>query len=543
MAHLKVEMDPADLATGGLSIGSKLSTNLTAATLIEHAIRRGEGALAENGGLVVDTGKFTGRSPRDKFIVEEPSSQANIWWGPVNQTLSEESFDRLYRRMTGYLRDKGLYAQDLYGGADSRYSLPVRILTEYAWHSLFARQLLVRPDLLKRAEEQEGVRAGAQDGFTLLVAPGCRAVPAEDGTNSETFIVIHFGRRLVLIGGTEYAGEIKKSVFTLLNYLLPLRGIFPMHCSANIGRHSGDTALFFGLSGTGKTSLSADPNRKLIGDDEHGWSDDGVFNFEGGCYAKCIRLSEAAEPQIWSAIRFGTVLENVIMDPETRALDFNSAARTENTRAAYPVEFIPGARIPGLGGHPRNVLFLTADAFGVLPPISRLTSEQARFHFLSGYTAKIAGTERGLGNEPQATFSACFGQPFLPLAPTVYSKMIGQKLARHGATVWLVNTGWSGGPFGVGQRIAIAYTRAMVEAALEGKLEHVAYRTDPLFGLHVPERVPGVPSEILNPRETWADKAAYDRQARELARLFIENFEKYRADASPEVAAAAPRID
>jgi phosphoenolpyruvate carboxykinase (ATP) len=542
MAHLEVQMQRQGLEACGLHTAGSVYWNMEAAPLVEHAIRRQEGALAHNGALVVQTGTFTGRSPKDKYTVEEPSSQEKLWWGPVNQPLSDESFARLHRRMAAYLQERDLYVQDLFGGADPRYRLPVRVVTEYAWHSLFARQLLARPELLSEADPRAIANgAFADQGFTIIAAPGCRAAPELDGTRSEPFIVIHFARRLVLIGGTGYAGEIKKSVFTLLNYLLPLQGVFPMHCSANIGREQGDTALFFGLSGTGKTTLSADPRRELIGDDEHGWSEDGVFNFEGGCYAKCIRLSREAEPQIWDAIRFGSVLENVLMDPDTRQLDFAGDALTENTRAAYPVQYIPGARVPGIGSHPRNILFLTADAFSVLPPISRLTPAQARFHFLSGYTAKIAGTERGLGKEPQATFSACFGQPFLPLHPTVYDRLLGDKLTRHGATVWLVNTGWSGGPFGVGKRMNIHHTRAMVQAALDGALDRVAYRQDPVFGLQVPVAVPGVPTEILTPRETWADRESYDAQARLLARLFVENFEKYREMASPEVIAAAPK--
>ena len=516
-----------------------IHANLTAPALIEHATHRREARLAANGALVAQTGKFTGRSPKDKYFVEEPGSQSKIWWGPVNHPLSEDSFDRLHQRMAAYLREKDVFVQDLYGGADARYRLPVRVVTEFAWHSLFAHQLLVRPAMYSSEYESRGSEQGR---FTLLVAPGCRAMPDEDGTQSETFIAIHPGRRLALIGGTEYAGEIKKTVFTLLNYLLPERGFLPMHCSANVGRETGDTALFFGLSGTGKTTLSADPTRDLIGDDEHGWSDDGVFNFEGGCYAKCIRLREESEPQIWNAIRFGSVLENVVLDEATRRLDFESDALTENTRAAYPIENIPGARIPGVGGHPQNIVFLTADAFGVLPPISRLTTAQALFHFISGYTAKIAGTERGLGDAPQATFSACFGMPFLPRHPTVYAKLLGEKLARREATVWLVNTGWSGGPYGVGERMNLQYTRAMIDAALEGKLSEVEYREDPVFGLRVPAEVPGVPSEILTPRHTWADKAAYDRQAQELARLFVENFDKYKSEASPEVLAASPKL-
>jgi phosphoenolpyruvate carboxykinase (ATP) len=389
LTHVGEGSDPAALAALGLHHITTAFWNLEAAALVEAALRREEGALSQNGALVVRTGKFTGRSPRDKYLVEEPSSQANIWWGAVNQPLPEAAFDRLYRRMTSYLAGREIYVQDLFGGADSRYRLPVRAITEYAWHSLFIRQLLVRPHFF--ADAGGGHTADRAHGFTLLAAPGCRAVPDEDGTRSETFIALHLGRRLVLIGGTEYAGELKKSVFTVLNYLLPQQGVFPMHCSATVGREQNDTALFFGLSGTGKTTLSADPTRDLIGDDEHGWSDDGVFNFEGGCYAKCIRLSAEKEPQIWDALHFGSVLENVAMNPTTRTLDFDSSEYTENTRAAYPIDYIPNARIPGVGGHPKNLLFLTADAFGVLPPLSRLTPAQAMFHFLSGYTAKVAG--------------------------------------------------------------------------------------------------------------------------------------------------------
>ncbi|GDX40034.1 phosphoenolpyruvate carboxykinase [ATP] 1 [Armatimonadota bacterium] len=426
----------------------------------------------------------------------------------------------------------------MFGGADVRYRLPVRVVTEYAWHSLFARQLFVRPDMF--GSDISDVPTLLGEGFTIIDAPGCKAIPAEDGTSSETFVAIHLAKRLILIGGTEYAGEIKKSIFTILNYLLPQHGFLPMHCSANIEREQENTTLFFGLSGTGKTSLSADPLCDLIGDDEHGWTEDGVYNFEGGCYAKCIRLSPSKEPEIWEAIRFGTVLENVMMDSETRHLDFDSVELTENTRAAYPIGYIPHAVIPGEGGHPNNILFLTADAFGVLPPISKLTTAQARFHFISGYTAKIAGTERGLGNEPQATFSACFGMPFLPLPPTRYAELLGKKLAEHNAQVWLINTGWSGGAYGVGERVDIRYTRAMVDSAIQGKLDSVEFVEEPFFGLSVPKEVQGVPSEILNPREAWDDKAGYDRQAKELVRLFVENFEKFRGSASPEVIAVIP---
>lgn len=527
-----------DLNQLGILDAAAIYHNPPASVLIEHAIQRMEGRLAANGALVVKTGKFTGRSPKDKYIVEEPSSQSAIWWGSVNQPLTEAGFDSLLQRVGTYLSGRSIYVQELFGGADNRYRLPVRVVTEYAWHSLFAQTLLVRPEMID-------LDAGSLfDGapFTIIDAPGCTAIPEEDGTASGTFIAIHLGKRLVLIGGTEYAGEIKKSVFTLLNYLLPRKSIFSMHCSANIGREKGDSALFFGLSGTGKTTLSADPLRDLIGDDEHGWSDDGIFNFEGGCYAKCIRLSAEKEPQIWDAVRYGSVLENVVMDGETRLLNYDDASLTENTRAAYPVNFIPNARIPGVGNHPKHIVFLTADAFGVLPPISRLTPAQAKFHYLSGYTAKVAGTERGLGNEPQATFSACFGQPFLPLHPTEYARLLGEKMATHEATVWLVNTGWTGGVFGVGKRMDIAHTRAMLHAALSGKLNEVEYRTDPTFGLHVPLSVPGVPSEVLNPRASWTDKAAYDAQAQELAKLFVDNFAKYRDFAAPDVIAAMPKV-
>ena len=516
--------------------------NLNAAELVEQALRNQEGSLAENGAFVVQTGKFTGRSPKDKYIVEEPSSKQNIWWGPVNQPLSDASFSKLEKRVTDYLRDKDVYVQDLFAGTDARYRLPVQVVTEYAWHSFFSRQLLVRPGMYGAETSLPPTADFLSQPFTIIAAPGCKAIPAEDGVNTETFIAIHFGRRIVLIGGTEYAGEIKKSVFTILNYLLPTNGIFSMHCSANIGRNNADTALFFGLSGTGKTTLSADPHRDLIGDDEHGWGDDGVFNIEGGCYAKCIRLSEHAEPQIWSAVRFGTVLENVVIDEHTRKLDFDSEGLTENTRAAYPIDYIPHARIPGIGTHPRHIVFLTADAFGVLPPISRLTPAQARYHFLSGYTAKIAGTERGLGKEPQATFSACFGQPFLPLHPVDYARLLGEKLTAHQATVWLVNTGWNGGPYGVGHRMNIDHTRAMLNAAIEGLLDEAEFVTDPIFGLHIPTSVPGVPSGVLDPRETWQDKAAYDTQAHKLAQLFHENFNRFRDFASPDVIAAGPKV-
>ncbi len=504
--------------------------NLGTAQLLEHAIARREGALASGGAFVVHTGQFTGRSPKDKFIVRDSGTESQVSWGAVNQPISEEKFDLIYAKVLAYLQGQELFVQDCYGGADLAYRLPIRVITQFAWHSLFARQLLIRPDPLKTEDHVPE--------FTLVFAPGFQAHPPEDATNSETCILVNFAKRIVLIAGTSYAGELKKSVFTILNYLLPPLGVMPMHCSANVGE-GGDAALFFGLSGTGKTTLSADPNRRLIGDDEHGWSDHGVFNFEGGCYAKCIRLSRENEPQIWNAIRFGTVLENVAMDSETRLLNFDSEEITENTRAAYPLSFIDNALIPSVGEHPKNVIFLTADAFGVLPPVSRLSPEQAMYHFLSGYTAKVAGTERGLGKEPQATFSACFGSPFLPRHPGVYAELLGEKLRRHKADCWLVNTGWAGGPFGVGARMKLSYTRAMLAAALSGKLSGVPAKPHPVFGVQVPETCPDVPSEVLDARGMWLDKAAYDLAAKNLAALFNKNFEKF-ASVTEGIRSAAP---
>lgn len=521
-----------DLSIYGLRNLDRIHTNLTASALIEMALRAKEGHLAENGALVVRTGQFTGRSPKDKYVVREGGTARSIHWGPVNQPMTQDAFDRLYQRLISFLETQELFVQDCFGGADPAYRLPIRVITQQAWHSLFARQLFVRPTV-----EELG---GHSPDFTLMFAPTFAALPAEDETRSETCIVINFEKRLVLIVGTMYAGEMKKSVFTILNYLLPARGVLPMHCSANASA-DGRVALFFGLSGTGKTTLSADPARRLIGDDEHGWSEAGVFNFEGGCYAKTIRLSARNEPQIWNAIRFGSVLENVDMDTETRALDFDSDALTENTRAAYPVDYIPNAQIPGVGGHPSTILFLTADAFGILPPISKLSPEQAMYHFLSGYTAKLAGTERGLGREPAPNFSACFGEPFLPRHPQVYASMLGEKMARHGVSCWLVNTGWVGGPYGIGRRMDLPYTRAMVNAAIEGKLDKAATQAHPVFGVEMPLSCPGVPAELLEPRGLWADPSAYDAAARDLAIRFAANFEKF-GDVDPRISAAGPRV-
>jgi phosphoenolpyruvate carboxykinase (ATP) len=509
--------------------------NLGTAQLVEHAIQRREGNIASGGSLVVHTGQFTGRSPKDKFIVRDETTDRSVAWGPVNQPMSEANFDRLYSKMLAFWQGRDVFVQDCQAGADPEHGMPIRVISQLAWHSLFARQLFIHAG---REESGDHAAQFTMPQFTILFAPEFQADPAEDGTRSETCIVISFKKRLVLICGTSYAGEMKKSAFTIMNYLLPARGVFPIHCSANMGP-DGDVALFFGLSGTGKTTLSADPLRQLIGDDEHGWSDHGVFNFEGGCYAKCIRLSKQNEPQIWNAIRFGTVLENVAMDPATRRLDFDSDAVTENTRAAYPLKFIDNAVIPSVGGHPNHVIFLTADAFGVLPPISKLSPEQAMYHFLSGYTAKVAGTERGLGKEPQATFSECFGAPFLPRPAATYASLLGEKLRRHGARCWLVNTGWAGGPFGIGQRMRLPYTRAMLRAAMSGQLNHVPVEIDPVFKVAVPTSCPEVPAAFLNARGMWADKAAYDKAAQDLSARFNRNFEKFH-DVDREIAEAAP---
>ncbi len=507
--------------------------NLSTALLYEEAVRRREGRIAHLGPLAVRTGTHTGRSPNDKFIVEEPTSADKVGWGKVNRPMPDANFEVLYRRLLAYLQGKDLFVQDCFAGADPEYRLPIRVITQYAWHSLFARNIF----LLPTSEEA----ATHQPEFTVIDVPDFRAVPEIDGTHSETFIAINFEKKLVLIGGTQYAGEIKKSVFSILNYLLPQKKVLSMHCSANIGP-SGDVAVFFGLSGTGKTTLSADPLRTLIGDDEHGWSDHGLFNFEGGCYAKVINLSAKAEPEIYATTRrFGTVLENVAFDTVTGHLDLNDDSLTENTRAAYPIGYIPNAARDGLGGHPHNIIMLTADAFGVLPPIAKLTPEQAMYHFLSGYTAKVAGTERGV-TEPQATFSTCFGAPFMVLPPTVYAQLLGEKIAQHNATVWLVNTGWSGGPYGVGQRMQIAYTRAMIHAALNGSLLNVPTRIDPVFGVAVPTACPGVPTAALDPRSTWVDGTAYDAQAQKLAVMFTENFKSFEGQVSEEVRQAGPQI-
>ena len=510
--------------------------NLSTPELYEHIIRNGEGTLSHLGPVVVNTGKHTGRSPNDKFIVQEPSSQENIWWGKVNSPFPIDKFDALYGRVLAYLQHKTVYVQDCIAGSDPKYNLHIRVVTETAWHSLFARNMFIQiHDRLKLESHQPG--------FTIIQVPGFQAVPEIDGTNSETFVIADFGKRVVLIGGTNYAGEIKKSVFSVLNYLLPAKhNVLSMHCSANVGEE-GDTAIFFGLSGTGKTTLSADPNRKLIGDDEHGWSEDGVFNFEGGCYAKAIRLSKDAEPFIYDCTRkFGTVLENVIMDPATRRLDLNDNSLTENTRAAYPLTHIPNSVPERRGGHPKNVIMLTCDAYGIMPPVAKLTPEQAMYHFISGYTAKVAGTERGMSREPTAVFSTCFGAPFMALHPSVYANLLGEKIAANDVNCWLVNTGWTGGPYGVGTRMEIAHTRAMIKAILDGTLSGVSTWADPVFGLAVPEECPDVPPEVLNPRNTWKRPEDYDEKARDLANQFIENFKQYEEGTSAEIKAAGPQV-
>ncbi|MGE7795457.1 phosphoenolpyruvate carboxykinase (ATP) [Lysinibacillus fusiformis] len=498
--------------------GGNINVQLSVPQLAEKATSRGEAMLTVDGAVRAETGKYTGRSPKDKYTVEEESTKDQIDWGKVNQPISSEVFDNLYVKVIKYLKEQDeLFVFKGFAGADKDSQLSIQVINEYAWHNLFAHQLFIRPT-------KDELASHVAD-FTVISAPNFKADPAVDGTASETFIIVSLEKKIILIGGTEYAGEMKKSIFGIMNYLLPQQGILSMHCSANVGE-AGDVALFFGLSGTGKTTLSADPDRKLIGDDEHGWSDNGVFNIEGGCYAKTINLSAEKEPEIYNAIRFGSVLENVAVDPETRICDYDDGSLTENTRVAYPIQYIENIVDPSVAGHPKTIIFLTADAFGVLPPISKLTKEQAMYHFLSGFTSKLAGTERGV-TEPEPVFSTCFGSPFLPLPATVYAEMLGQKIDEHGAQVFLVNTGWTGGEYGTGSRMKLSYTRTMVRAAIDGTLTNVETTQDAVFGLHIPTAVEGVPSQVLNPREAWADKAAYDAKAAELAGLFNENFKKF----------------
>ena len=532
MAELLADVATVALARTGVSAGCGVYPNLTAAGLVAEALRRGEGRLSSDGALMVTTGVHTGRSVQDKFVVDEPETSAEVWWGAVNRKLTPRSFATLAGRTRAYLQGQVLFTQDLYAGADPARRVRVRLVTTHAWAALFARNMFIRPD--------EAELDGFEPDYVILHAPMFQADPAVDGVRSGTAVALSFAQRLIVIAGTEYAGEIKKSIFTVMNWILPPQGVLPMHCSANVGP-AGDVALFFGLSGTGKTTLSSDPARPLIGDDEHGWGPEGIFNIEGGCYAKVIDLSEAAEPEIWAATHhFGTVLENVVADARGR-LDLSDQRYTENTRSCYPVDVIPNAVRSGRGGMPRHVVMLTADAFGVLPPIARLTPAQAMYHFLSGYTALVAGTEKGLGAEPKATFSACFGSPFLPRRPEAYGTMLAELLERHGATCWLVNTGWSGGAYGVGSRMPIKLTRALLGAALDGSLAQARFHTEQHFGLEIPEAVPGIPEAMLDPRRAWANPAGYDEAARHLRGRFEANFAPFAAHVGPEVQAVALR--
>ncbi|MEO6884130.1 MAG: phosphoenolpyruvate carboxykinase (ATP) [Bacteroidia bacterium] len=533
MNEMGIRAKDASVASLGLKNVSAAYWNLSPAELVEETILRGEGVLTDTGALAVDTGEFTGRSPKDKFIVCDDITKDTVWWGDINLKFDADKFDKLYHRVTAYLSGKEIYVRDSYACADPQYRLNIRVVTEFPWANLFANNLFLRPT------KEEILNFNPE--WTIICAPGFFADPAVDGTRQHNFAILNLTKKIVLIGGTAYTGEIKKGIFSLLNYLLPQdKGVLSMHCSANIGK-KGDTALFFGLSGTGKTTLSADPERGLIGDDEHGWSKNGVFNFEGGCYAKCVDLSKEKEPQIYDAVRFGTMLENVELIEGTSSVDYACISKTENTRAAYPIEHIANAVKPSVGGIPKNIFFLTADAFGVLPPISKLTEGQAMYHFISGYTAKVAGTEVGI-KEPQLTFSACFGKVFLPLHPAKYAELLGKKMKENKVNVWLVNTGWSGGAYGVGSRIKLSYTRSIVTAALNGDLDKVKYETLPIFGLSVPVSCPNVPSEILNPRNTWKDKDAYDTKANSLAVSFVKNFEQYAGAANAEIMAAAPKV-
>jgi phosphoenolpyruvate carboxykinase (ATP) len=508
----------------------KAYNNLSVPSLVETTIVRNEGLISSTGALSVKTGKFTGRSPDDKYIVDDDVTHNTVDWGKVNHPISEEHFDRIFKRMKKHIEAKEFFVFDGFVGADPENRLPIRVINNRAWHNLFARQLFIRPT----PEELENHKPE----FTLISCDDFGAIPAQEGTRTETFIITNFTKKIVLIGSTSYAGEIKKAMFTIMNFVLPRKNIFPMHCSANVGRQ-GDSALFFGLSGTGKTTLSADPDRRLVGDDEHGWSDKGIFNFEGGCYAKCISLKHEKEPQIWNAIRFGSVMENVVIKNGTREPDFDDGSLTENTRVAYPLDYIDGALIPSLGDHPRVAVFLTADAFGVMPPIARLTKEGAMYHFMSGYTSKLAGTERGV-TEPRETFSSCFGAPFMPLHAQRYAKMLGKKITDHGTRVYLINTGWTGGPYGVGKRMNLVHTRSMVTAAINGEIDKVSVKHHATFNLDMPVSCPGVPDDVLDPRNTWSDKARYDAAAKRLALLFVKNFEKF-GNVQKEIVAAGPR--
>ncbi len=519
----------------GFTKFNRVYWNLCTSALYEEAVFRREGQIGYMGPFIVNTGKHTARAANDKFVVREASTDPHIWWGKYNRPFSSEKFSAVLNRMQAYLQDRDVFVQDCYVGADANYRLPIRVVTEYAWHSHFARNMFIPVDVLE--EQRRHVPE-----FTIIAIPSFSGSPEMDGTLSSTFILLSFEQKLALIGGTGYGGEIKKSAFTILNYLLPLQGILSMHCSANVGKN-GDSALFFGLSGTGKTTLSADPRRRLIGDDEHGWSDEGVFNFENGCYAKVIALSSTAEPEIYACTRkYGTILENVIFDPISRLPDLDDDRRTENTRASYPLSYIDNAVPEKMAGHPKNIIMLTCDASGVMPPIARLTPDQALYHFISGYTAKVSGTEIELGKEPEITFSACFGAPFMVHHPYYYADLLKRKMTRHNVTCWLVNTGWTGGPYGVGKRISIRYTRALLDAALEGKLDKVEYYLDPIFGFSVPKTCPEVPDPVLRPESSWADKTAYQLKYKDLAMRFIDNFKQFKDGCPTEIAAAGPKV-
>lgn len=533
MKELGVKSDAYGLENHGLKDLHRVFWNLTAPDVIEHAVRNREGFLTENGSLMCDTGRFTGRSPKDRFVVLDDTTKDTIWWGDINMPFPPESFDHLYNKMTKYLEGRNIYVRDCYAGVPSKYRLKLRVVNTWAWHNLFCYNLFIRPD---RSELPDFVPE-----FTILNIPDYWVDPKKEGTRSPNFAIINLTRKIIIIGATGYAGEMKKGIFSVMNYLLPLKhSVLSMHCSANIGK-DGDTAIFFGLSGTGKTTLSADPARGLIGDDEHGWDEKGVFNFEGGCYAKAINLSRENEPDIYNAIKFGAIVENTRFFPGTREVDYTNTSVTENTRVAYPIHHISNAVVPSVGGIPNNIFFLTCDAFGVLPPISKLNKGQAMFHFISGYTAKVAGTEAGI-TEPQMVFSACFGAPFLTLHPTKYAELLGEKMAKHDANVWLVNTGWSGGEYGTGKRMSLPHTRALITAAMNGDLDKVSFTEDPYFGLAIPDSCPNVPNEILNPINTWKDKDAYDKKASYLAQAFVKNFEKFSDFANEEILAGAPKI-
>jgi phosphoenolpyruvate carboxykinase (ATP) len=532
MKEFGIRSTKAGLQDIGIHAVKEAYWNMSPSELIEVALQNREGQLSDNGALMCDTGKFTGRAPKDRFIVEDDITKDKVWWGDINQPISEESFDRLYAKMIGFLTEKKVFVRDAYAGADKTHRLRLRVVNTEAWHNMFCYNMFIRPERYKLEN--------FEPNFTIINCPEFLADPETDGTRQENFAIINFSKRIILIGGSGYSGEMKKGIFSVLNFLLPTEdNVFPMHCSANMGKQERDTAIFFGLSGTGKTTLSADPERILIGDDEHGWTDKNVFNFEGGCYAKCIGLTEENEPEIYNAIKFGAILENTRFLPESRHVDFNNTDVTENTRVSYPINHIPNSIEPSIGGIPRNIFFLTCDAFGIIPPIQRLNTSQAMYHFISGYTSKVAGTEEGI-TEPTPVFSACFGAPFMPLHPTAYAELLGKKLEEKETTVWLINTGWTGGPYGVGSRIKLKYTRAMIHAALSGVLNNVGYRTHSIFGAEIPTNVPDVPNEILSPRETWKDDKTFYAKANDLVEKFQRNFDKFRNEADDSILRGEP---